>query len=173
MKKSIIFGLIIVTVVVLLDQISKVCMEALLVTEYNKIVIIEGFFKLYLVYNTGAAFSILDGQFGILMALTVVATIVFIYMARYANFDKAKLYSFGIYMMIGGMIGNLIDRIFQYGKGVTDFLSFTFFGWDFATFNIADSFLVVGVIFLIVDMIFFEPKRHNEVQNNKDFNGEN
>ena len=172
MRKSIIFGLIIVTVVVLLDQISKACMIALL-QDNNPIVIIEGFFKLYLTYNTGAAFSILDGQFGLLMALTVVATIVFIYMARYANFNKAKLYSFGIYMMIGGMIGNLIDRIFQYGTGVTDFLSFTFWGWDFAVFNIADSFLVVGVIFLLVDMLFLEHKRNKKIENNKDFNGDN
>ena len=171
MKKSIIFGLIIVTVVVLLDQISKMCMKTILAD--GPIIVIEDFFKLYLTYNTGAAFSILDGQFGLLMALTVVATIVFIYMAKYARFDKAKLYSFGIYMMIGGMIGNLIDRIFQYGTGVTDFLSFTFWGWDFAVFNIADSFLVVGVIFLLIDMLFLEHKRNKETPNNKDFNENN
>ena len=67
--------------------------------------------------------------------------------------------------MIGGMIGNFIDRVFNYGKGVVDFLAFTFFKtYDFAVFNMADTFLVIGVICIMIDILFFEAKREKKVK---------
>ena len=66
--------------------------------------------------------------------------------------------------MIGGMIGNFIDRVFRFGQGVVDFLSFTFFGWDFAVFNMADTFLVIGVICVIIDLLFFDGKRDKQIE---------
>ena len=140
-------------------------MVSLLVTEGNFIVVIPEFFKLKLHYNTGAAFSSFDGNFPFLMIMTVVATIVFIFMAKYADFKSKKFYSWGIYLMIGGMIGNFIDRVFNYGKGVVDFLAFTFFKtYDFAVFNMADTFLVIGVICIMIDILFFEAKREKKVK---------
>ena len=165
MKKSIIIGLIIIVCTVLIDQISKALMVTLLVEEGNFIVVIPEFFKLKLHYNTGAAFSSFDGNFPFLMIMTAIATVVFVFMAKYADFDTKKFYSWGIYLMIGGMIGNFIDRVFNYGKGVVDFLAFTFFKtYDFAVFNIADSFLVVGVICVMIDILFFEPKREKKTK---------
>ena len=165
MKKSIVIGLIIIVCAVLIDQISKALMVTLLVEEGNFIVIIPEFFKLKLHYNTGAAFSSFDGNFPFLMIMTAIATVVFVYMAKYADFDTKKFYSWGIYLMIGGMIGNFIDRVFNYGKGVVDFLAFTFFKtYDFAVFNIADSFLVVGVICVMIDILFFESKREKKTK---------
>ena len=105
--------------------------------------------------------------------MTAIATVIFIYIARKADFKKAPFYSIGIYMMIGGMIGNFIDRVFYENHAVIDFLSFTFFGWDFAIFNIADSFLVVGTILFCIDIAFFEPKRNEalkESEENQDAN---
>ena len=97
------------------------------------------------------------------MVMTVIATIVFIIMAKWADFKTKKFYSWGVYLMIGGMIGNFIDRVFNNGKGVVDFLSFTFFKtYDFAVFNIADSFLVVGVICVMIDLIICEPLREKK-----------
>ena len=165
MKKSIVIGLIIIVCAVLIDQISKALMVTLLVEEGNFIVIIPEFFKLKLHYNTGAAFSSFDGNFPFLMIMTAIATVVFVYMAKYADFDTKKFYSWGIYLMIGGMIGNFIDRVFNYGKGVVDFLAFTFFKtYDFAVFNIADSFLVLGVICVMIDILFFESKREKKTK---------
>jgi signal peptidase II len=140
-------------------------MVSILVEEGNFIVVIPEFFKLKLHYNTGAAFSSFDGNFPFLMIMTVVATIVFIFMAKYADFKSKKFYSWGIYLMIGGMIGNFIDRVFNYGKGVVDFLAFTLFKtYDFAVFNMADTFLVIGVICIMIDILFFEAKREKKVK---------
>ena len=159
MKKTILIGLIIVVSTVLIDQISKLLMVSILVKEEAIIGVIDNFFKFQLQYNKGAAFSSFSGNFPFLMGMTAIATIVFIVMARWANFDTKKFYSWGLYLMIGGMLGNFIDRVFNRDLGVVDFLSFTFFGWDFAVFNLADSFLVVGVICLMIDLIFFDGKR--------------
>mgnify|MGYP002520201026 CR=1 FL=1 len=96
--------------------------------------------------------------------MTLVASIVFVFMAFMSDFDTKLFYTIGVFLMIGGMIGNFIDRVFRFGQGVVDFLSFTFFGWDFAVFNMADTFLVIGVICIMIDILFFEPKREKKVK---------
>lgn len=164
---SVLCGIIIVSLIVLLDQLSKLMAMVFLLDRVGQTIeIIPGFFRFSLSFNNGAAFSSFSGQFIVLMAMTVVATILFCYMARFANFKKAPWYSTGIYFMIGGMLGNFIDRAFSTERmyapkhSVVDFLSFTFFGkYDFAIFNIADSFLVVGAILVVIDLLFFERKR--------------
>lgn len=164
MKKNILIGLIIIVVSILVDQISKIVMLTLLKTEGSSIVVIENFFRFYLVFNDGAAFSSFEGQFGLLMGVTILATAVFIFMASSAKFDINPFYSWGIYLMIGGMCGNLIDRIFFTNHAVVDFLSFSFWGWEFATFNIADSCLVVGVICVCIDMLICEGLRKKKIE---------
>ena len=161
-KKTLIIGLIIVFITIIIDQISKIYMEELLEFEGNSIVVIDGFFKFQLHYNTGAAFSSFDGNFVFLMFMTLVASIVFVIMALMSDFETKFFYTLGVFLMIGGMIGNFIDRVFRFGQGVVDFLSFTFWGWDFAVFNLADTFLVIGVISIIIDLLFFESKRVEE-----------
>ena len=159
MKKNIIIGLIVAISAILIDQVSKIIMVSYLGHEYNTVTIIDGFFSLSLYYNKGAAFSMFEDNFIFLMIMTVLATVVFAYMAYHADFKTKKFYSFGVYMMIGGMVGNFIDRVFNYDQGVVDFLAFTFWDYNFAIFNIADSFLVVGVICVMLDVLFLESKR--------------
>ena len=98
------------------------------------------------------------------MLMTLVATLVFIVMALMSDFKTKFFYTLGVFLMIGGMIGNFIDRVFRFGQGVVDFLSFTFFGWDFAVFNMADTFLVIGVIAVIIDLLFFDGKREKQIE---------
>ena len=164
MKKNIVLGLIIVFCSILVDQVSKIVMLTLLKTEGNSITVIKDFFDFYLVFNDGAAFSSFAGKFELLMGVTVLATIVFFIMALSAKFDYNPFYAWGIYLMIGGMCGNLIDRIFFTDHSVVDFLSFTFWGRPFATFNIADSCLVVGVICVCIDMLFCEGRRNKKLE---------
>ena len=166
MKKSIIIGLIIAVVAILVDQISKLAMLTLFEKEHDFLVVIPNFFKLYLQFNPYIAFSIklpFEGQ----MIATAVAVIIFAVMARWADFSKNPFYAWGTYLMIGGMCGNFLDRIFN-PEGVIDFLSFTFFGKPFATFNIADSCLVVGVICVIIDLLFFDGKREKTKLNTEE-----
>ena len=174
MLTTLLIGLGIILFAIAFDQSTKWLMVYLLQDLPNQTIeVIPNFFRFQLRYNTGAAFSSFDGQFAVLMIMTAIATVIFIYIARKADFKKAPFYSVGIYMMIGGMIGNFIDRVFYENHAVIDFLSFTFFGWDFAVFNIADSFLVVGTILFCIDIAFFEPKRNEalkESEENQDAN---
>ena len=166
MKKTLIIGLIIVFVAILLDQITKIIMVNVLTYEGDIIQVIPGFFKFKLHYNPYIAFSI-KLPFFWQMFMTLVATGVFGIMAISSDFKNKKFYSWGVWLMIGGMLGNFIDRVFNHDLGVIDFLSFTFFGEDFATFNVADSFLVIGVICVVIDLLFFDSKRDKIGAQNK------
>ena len=173
MVTSILIGIIIVCLVIILDLGSKIFMIWLLGEKAGfELTLIPKVLDLRLQFNNGAAWSSFSGKLWFLMAVTGVATIIFIYLARYANFKKAKLYSMGIYMMIGGMLGNFFERAFAVDRSylfggvlyapahaVTDFIAFSFFP---AVFNIADSFLTVGVILVIIDFLFLEPKRRKK-----------
>ena len=168
MINSILIGIIIASSVVIIDQVTKILMMAILYdAPGHNITLINNFLSLKLQFNDGAAFSMQLPHF-VLVFLPILATIVFFFMARKASWKKNKLYYLGLYMMIRGTIGNFIDRAYAIDKSawfpgleafkytVCDFISFHFFP---ATFNIADSFLCVGVALVLIDIIFLDGKR--------------
>lgn len=139
--------MIILTIIfIFIDQISKGLVN-IYMNLNDSITIINNFFNLTYVHNYGAAFSMLSGARYIFIFITVIALNLiysfFIKDKKLNNFEVV-IYS----MLLAGIIGNLIDRIlFGY---VIDFFDFNIFGYDFAIFNIADSFIVVSVILLII-----------------------
>ena len=79
----------------------------------------------------------------------------FIYLFKDINFKKEKMvFSISLVLVIGGTIGNLIDRLCF--RSVTDFLDFNILGYDFPVFNIADILLVVGFLLFLIDMVFLD-----------------
>ncbi|MEG1066517.1 MAG: signal peptidase II, partial [Erysipelotrichaceae bacterium] len=110
---------------------------------------IKGFFSLTYVRNTGAAWSIMEGNMIFFYIISIVALITMIGFYRNAS-DQDKYTKIGITLMISGTIGNLIDRVFlQY---VRDFLSFIIFNYDFPVFNVADMALCIGVGFILLQI---------------------
>lgn len=131
---------------VVLDQISKwIVLNKM--DLYQSIPIIEGWFHFTSTRNQGAAFSILQGQrwFFIVLTLFVVA---FISYYLYRIHKTQKLFSFSLALILGGAIGNLIDRS-RFGE-VVDFIDVRII--NFAVFNIADSAIVIGVILMLWDI---------------------
>lgn len=113
--------------------------------------------------NTGGAWSVLSGNVILLVILTsvfVIAAVVFDIIFK----SKSKLYSISFAFILGGAIGNLIDRIFL--GGVRDFIFFEFMP-NFPTFNVADSFLCVGFILLIVFVLFVYKSKEQAEKNKK------
>ena len=103
-----------------------------------------------LVHNTGAAFSILSGNqvfLVIIGILALVALLLFVYQGD--NYSDYEIFAYSL--LFGGILGNLIDRIF-YGY-VIDFISLTFVGYNFPIFNIADMCIVASVILIIIKVI--------------------
>ena len=139
---------------VLLDQFYKQIVTAYL-DLYQKVEVIPSFFNLTYVQNYGAGFSILEGQRFLFLLITIVAIIIFSYML-YKGKNSHIVYKTSLLLILGGTLGNFIDRIVH--TYVVDFLDFIIFGYDFPVFNIADSFLTIGVILLLIYTLFIEGK---------------
>ena len=163
-KKNIIkYALIssIVVICVLLDQITKVIAQSNL-KEYQSVEVIKGFFDFTLCYNTGGAWSIMSNATWLLILISVVALGFMVY-TFIKNNNLFYLISASIFT--GGLIGNLIDRIFR--VGVVDFFDFNIFGYDFPVFNVADIFIVISAILIGLIMIL-EDKKEKEDEDGKD-----
>jgi signal peptidase II len=154
-NKRFLYLISIFPITVIIDQFSKYVAEQTLVNGVRQ-PIINGFFNLTLVYNRGAAWSILYGNRWILVAVSTIATFGFLwYYFKRVNDSKPTLL-IGLSLIIGGTFGNLIDRAL-YGQ-VVDFLDFIIFSYDYPVFNFADTFLVIGMGLLII-AIYFEDKK--------------
>jgi len=148
------WGAWIAGVVVALDQIVKwLVRERLALGESSTV--IPGFFHLTRVHNSGAAFGVMNSvdfpYKGVVLALASTAAL--IGLAVYAamlNHDE-KLTRVGLSFVIGGAIGNLIDRIVA--GYVLDFVDVFWQGWHFWAFNVADAAITVGVSLMVLDLL--------------------
>ena len=145
---------IIAVIIIAIDQLTK-WMIVKTMELGEQITVIEGFFYLTSHRNTGAAWGILQGQMTFFYIVTVVVVIgVVYYMQKYAKGNR--LLATALSLILGGAIGNFIDRIFR--KEVVDFFDFLIINYDFPIFNVADSSLVVGVFLIIIGTIIDEVK---------------
>ena len=129
----------------------------------NDIVIIEDFFRLSYVENYGISFSMLSGNKLIILIFSLVGIyLIWILMTKHAYH---KYYLIPLSLMLAGAVGNLFDRIFR--GYVVDYFQFTISGNDLAVFNIADTFLVVGMAVLILVIAIEEIKGNGNNNNRK------
>lgn len=134
---------------VILDQIIKIILSN--VMEMNSSIrLISNFFNLTYVTNTGAAWSILSGgRVFLIIAAFVVLFLIYILFIRNKYLNRMEELYYGL--ITGGIIGNLLDRIF-YGY-VIDYLDFNIFGYNFPVFNLADILITVGAFIMIIEII--------------------
>lgn len=147
---------------VILDQLTKKIAEAELLL--HKPVAIFPSFNFTLMYNKGAAFSFLSEAGGwqrifFVTLSTIISIFLFFWLKQIATDDKQKnnqLLQIAIALILGGAVGNLIDRAMT--GAVVDFIQLYYSTYYFPAFNIADSAITVGAALLIIDM-FLESKR--------------
>ena len=136
-------------IIVLLDQLSKITLSRLI--EYGHSEAVTSFFNLVMVYNKGAAFSFLADQQGwqryFFAGISIAASLLIIWMLR--RNPAQKLFCWALSLILGGAIGNLIDRL-AYGH-VIDFLDVHIAGWHWPAFNIADSAITIGAVLFVLD----------------------
>ena len=132
---------LVIGISVLLDRIIKIIVSNLLTSE--PVYIIKDFFYLICTKNDGAAFSLLEGK-RILFIVLAVAALAFIY--YYVKKTRTK--NIGYALLFGGIVGNLIDRIF-FGY-VIDYLGFILFGNYMPIFNLADMLIVIGAFITVI-----------------------
>ena len=145
--------MIFMTKILILDQLSKSLIEVYFKLN-ESIKIINNFFYLTRVQNTGGAWSIFSDKSYIFIIVSIIALVLLIrYMLK---FKKNKRNSIAFAILISGIFSNLADRIFL--GYVRDFLDFKIFGYDFPIFNVADIAIVIGVFLLIIAIIKGEDK---------------
>ena len=133
----------------LLDQVIKFIITKNLVL-MEEIPIIKNFFSIYYLKNTGAAFSIFGNKTLFLIIISILCLIFLkYYIKKLKRVTKLTIVSLGI--MIGGIVGNLFDRIIY--KSVIDYLSFSFGNYNFPVFNLADIGITIGAVLLLIDLI--------------------
>ena len=146
----------------IIDQLSKSLISTYLKLN-ESILIIKDFFYIRYINDTGASFGMLSNSKILSILLSVIAIIIIL---RYMNsFKKTKINMIGFGLVLGGVLGNLSDRIlFGYVK---DFLDFVIFNYNFPVFNLADIFIVIGVIILIISIIRGEDKNGSKSNRRK------
>ena len=136
-------------IVVLLDQFTKALVVGLF--QLNDSQTVTSFFNLVRVHNSGAAFSFLADAGGwqrwFFVGLGAVATVFIVWMLH--NHGGQRLFSWALALILGGAVGNVIDRLWH--GHVIDFIQLHYAGHYFPSFNVADSAISVGAVFLIFD----------------------
>lgn len=146
-------------VVIIGDQVTKYIVDSLMLLGQSQTIIPDFFYYTY-AHNEGAAWGILKGRLSFFIIIAILATIgLIIYFASTKKQDKLTRY--GIILVFGGLVGNLIDRL-ALGY-VRDFIDFIVLGYDFPVFNIADIAVVIGVLLICLE-IFFEDKLNGKVK---------
>ncbi len=152
MKKRII---LITVICILIDQLSKFLVISNLDVNMGK-TIIPSFFSILYIKNTGAAWGMFSNGTMILSILSIIFLILLIkYIIDSKSISRLGSYTYG--MLIGGIIGNLIDRLVR--QYVVDFLSFRIFSYHYPVFNLADVFIVVSVILIALETFFSSKKK--------------
>jgi len=153
--KLLLLYVLIVILIIIFDQWTKsLIIKNVMLYE---VLPVNSFINITHQENAGAAFSILSNAGGwqrwflSVLAICISVYIVF-WLFRLRNQDQIIL-SIGLSLVLGGAIGNVIDRI-QLGY-VIDYIQVLIMGWPFPTFNIADASITVGAVILIIDALFF------------------
>lgn len=149
----------VILLVFIVDIASKWAVQNNLKVDGTSVSLIPDFLNVTLKHNLGASFGMgSNGQLGwrifwIVISVVLSGVLIFVY---YKYFKRLRrIQKIALALMIGGALGNMIDRIFYWNSlvgfdGVIDWIDFQFGSWHFATFNIADSALVIGVIIILI-----------------------
>lgn len=142
-----IFILIISIFLIILDQLSKYFIVGKMsLGQSNEV--INNFFSITSHRNRGAAWGILQDSRYFFLAVTVIFLIILGYYIYKQKDSMTKFDVLTFSLILGGALGNFIDRLVRHE--VVDFLDFKIFGYDFPIFNLADCYICIGVLFLLI-----------------------
>lgn len=146
---------IIALLIVIFDQLTK----AIVLSNFTPPAVLPvfPFFNLVLVMNKGVSFSMFSSDAEWMpWVLTGIGSLITIGIAYWLYIEKNILLKTALALILGGAIGNIIDRI-RFGA-VVDFLDFHAFGYHWPSFNIADTMICIGATILIIESIFSKEK---------------
>lgn len=140
------FGLLLAAITVVLDQFTKALVLAFL--EPYQAVEWAPFLSCVLVFNTGISFGLFAGETALLRWVLIgLALAVSVLLTSWLYKEKRLRVASALGLILGGAIGNVVDRIFRHA--VVDFLDLHIGGWHWPAFNLADSAITVGVVLYV------------------------
>ena len=157
---KLLIGLIFLVVCFALDRFSKIYILNILNNQGQVDFYINQYLNIYLVWNTGIGFGLFSSENNLFYNLFT-AIITFInFVILYFAFIESKIKSFLLMIILGGSLGNLFDRI--YYRAVPDFIDLNYDGYHWFVFNVADIFITIGIICLLLsEFIFYKKKNEN------------
>jgi signal peptidase II len=145
-------SIVIIAVVFALDRLTKLYIRSH-VTQLDQIPVISGFFNIVHTENPGAAFGFiadLNSDWRRILLIGVSVGVMAIIAPLLARAQGGAILQTGLALIFGGALGNFWDRLTR--GTVTDFLQFFFGSYEFPSFNVADSAITIGAIFLLIDL---------------------
>ncbi len=128
---------------------------------YGEVVLIPGFLSITHLVNKGTVFGFFtnfgDGPFRFLFLLLSILALLFIVYVFFKTSPSEIIANLSLSFIIGGALGNIFDRVAN--KGVTDFIDIYYGNFHWPTFNFADTFITIGAILIIAEMIFTRKRR--------------
>lgn len=157
--KKIFLSFLIILIIFAFDRISKLYILNLAETEKYLDIYFNSFLNFHLIWNTGVGFGLFSSEanfyYNLITILIVLINIIILIMI--VKSQNYKL--FFLLMILGGSFGNLFDRL--YYQAVPDFIDFHYGNFHWFVFNVADMFITIGVICLIIVEFFFNNKKPN------------
>jgi len=155
-NKLFFLNLFIVIIIFLIDRISKIHVINLFEDLNNQQIFLTSFLNIYLIWNEGIAFGLLSFEskniYNLITLLIISINIIIIYILLKLN-DVRKYF---FLIILGGSLGNLYDRLAY--NAVPDFIDLHVGDFHWFIFNLADIFISIGIICLILDEFFFKSK---------------
>lgn len=158
---------VIAIIAIIVDQLTKYWI-ATGMERGDQISVIGNFFLITSHRNQGAAFGILQNQRWFFVVITLIVVVAIIWYIQKVKSQPDKLLPVALSLVLGGAIGNFIDRA-RMGE-VVDFLQFNFGSYTFPIFNVADSCIVVGVALIIIDALLDMSRQKKQVVGHEEEN---
>ena len=160
LTKNFYINLFIIFSIFLIDRISKIYIINLNIKDSSTELYTSKFLNINLIWNEGIAFGLFSfSQNNLYNFLTLIISIIILVILKMI-IDSQGIKKYGLLMILGGALGNLFDRLFY--KAVPDFIDFHVEDFHWFVFNVADIFITIGVIIMILFELILNNQKKNE-----------
>ena len=159
-SKTFYINLIIIISIFILDRLTKLYVIYLDKINSSPEIFSSKFLNIYLIWNEGVAFGLFSFNENYLYNFLTIFILIIIFVIFFMIFKSSGFKKYSLLMIFGGALGNVFDRIIY--KAVPDFIDFHIGNFHWFIFNLADVFISLGVIFMIIYELFLSNKKNHE-----------
>ena len=153
---KLIIGFIFLFICFTIDRFSKFYILNILSSDGQVDLYVNQYLNIYLIWNTGIGFGLFSSENNITYNVITLIIVLINFLILYYAFVETRTKSIFLMIILGGSLGNLFDRI--YYKAVPDFIDLNYAGYHWFIFNVADIFITLGIICLILSEFIFYKK---------------